>query len=76
MIYNLDDTDKRIIQLRALCYDQECIAKKLKISQSAVSQRIQKIRKQTKNVKNADSLFWNLVLGDGAMHLLKRALQK
>lgn len=76
MIINFDEIDRKIMHLRALCYDQESIAEKLKMSQSAVSQRIHKIRSQTKNVKDIDGLFWRILLGDGTMHLLKRALQK
>ncbi|MBN1644657.1 AsnC family protein [Candidatus Woesearchaeota archaeon] len=76
MVNHLDDVDKKIMQLRALSYKQDYIAKKLKISQSAVSQRINKIRLVTKDNKNPEKLFWNLMLGDGPMHLLKNALKK
>jgi DNA-binding CsgD family transcriptional regulator len=76
MVNHLDDVDKKIMQLRALSYSQNSIAKRLKISQSAVSQRINKIRDTTKSNKNPEKLFWDLMLGDGPMHLLKCALKK
>jgi len=72
----IDETDKKIMQLRALSYSQNSIAKKLRISQSAVSQRINKIRNLTKSNKNPENVFWNLMLGDGPMHLIKYALRK
>jgi transcriptional regulator len=75
MVNHLDDVDKKIMQLRALSYSQDSIAKRLKISQSAISQRINKIRTLTNN-KNPEKLFWDLMLGDGPMHLLKCALKK
>jgi len=76
MVNHLDELDKRIMQLRALSYSQNSIAKKLKISQSAVSQRINKIRLTTNGNKNPEKLFWDIMLGDGPMHLLKNALKK
>ncbi len=76
MVNHLDDVDKKIMQLRALSYSQNSIAKRLKISQSAVSQRINKIRITTKGNKNPEKLFWELMLGDGTMYLLKNALKK
>jgi DNA-binding CsgD family transcriptional regulator len=72
----LDEIDKKIMQLRALSYRQDSIAKRLKISQSAVSQRINKIRSITNSNKHPEKLFWDLMLGDGPMHLLKCALKK
>ena len=76
MVNHLDELDKRIMQLRALSYSQNSIAKKLKISQSAVSQRLNKIRLATNGNKNPEKLFWDIMLGDGPMHLLKNALRK
>lgn len=72
---NIDDIDRKIMQLRALGFHQTDIASSMNISQSAVSQRIEKIRKQTIN-KDTDEIFWNLILGSGAYHLMKNLFKK
>jgi hypothetical protein len=75
---NIDDLDRRIMQLRALGYHQNIIASQLGISQSAVSQRIEKIRQITEgtNKEDAEKLFWTLLLGAGAIYLIGKALEK
>ncbi len=73
---NIDDIDRRIMQLRALGMHQEEIARSLGISQSAVSQRIEKIRQQTQGVTDAEKVFWTILLGAGAIYLLQNLLKK
>ncbi|MBD3361705.1 hypothetical protein GF358_02855 [Candidatus Woesearchaeota archaeon] len=72
----INEIDKKIMQLRALSYSQEQIAKQLRISQSAVSQRIHKIRTIACRNKHPENLFWDIMIGDGAMNLIKCALKK
>lgn len=64
-------TDGQIMKLRALGYSQNEIAKRLKISQSAVSQRFNTIRKRSIIRKNDDVAFWELFMGIGAAKLLE-----
>ena len=64
--------DGRIMKLRALGYSQSDIAKKLSISQPAVSQRMSTILKRTKAGSDDDLTFWELFMGIGAAHLLKK----
>ncbi len=65
----------QLMKMRALGYSQEEIASRLKISQSAVSQRIQTIRKRTRRTKNDDNAFWELLVGAGAAILLLKLLE-
>lgn len=62
------------MKMRALGYSQKEIAENLGITQSAVSRRINTIRKQTQN-KNTDNAFWELLLGVGAVYLLAKILE-
>lgn len=64
------------MQMRALGYSQKEIGKKLKISQPAVSQRLDTIRKRSKRLKNDDVAFWELFMGIGAAHLLEKLFEK
>ena len=75
---NIDDIDRKIMQLRALGHHQIVIASELGMSQSAVSQRIEKIRQITETTKkeDLDKLFWTLILGAGAIYLLGKAFEK
>lgn len=66
----IDDFDRRIMQLRALGRSQAEISRMLGISQPAVSQRIRKIRAQTNETDDVDKVFWTLLLGAGALYLL------
>lgn len=58
------------MKLRALGYSQKEIAERLGISQPAVSQRIDTIRKKAQTSKNDDSAFWQLLLGLGALAII------
>lgn len=60
------------MQLRALGYSQNDIAKRLSISQPAVSQRMSTILKRTKAGVDDDFTFWELFMGIGAAYLLKK----
>ena len=73
---NIDDIDREIMKLNALGYHQEDIARILKKSQSAISQRIDHIREKTKGVKDIDKLFWRLILGDNTISLLRMILNE
>ena len=55
---------------------QEEIARSLGIFQSAVSQRIEKIRQQTQDVTDAEKVFWTILLGAGAIYLLQNCLKR
>jgi len=59
-----------LMKLRALGYSQKEIAERLGISQPAVSQRIDTIRKRAQTSKNDDSAFWQLLLGLGALYVI------
>jgi DNA-directed RNA polymerase specialized sigma24 family protein len=71
---NITEVDRRIMKLRALGYSQAEIAAKLGVTQSAVSQRIQKIRRTADQSQDAESAFWTLLVGLGALYLLSRVL--
>ena len=58
------------MKLRALGYSQKEIAERLGISQPAVSQRIDTIRKRAQTSKDDDSAFWQLLLGLGALYVI------
>lgn len=64
------------MQLRAMGYDQNYIASMLGLSQSAISQRLHKIRDVTEGAKDPEKLFWTLLLGAGAIYVLSRLLKK
>lgn len=74
IIQNLDDIDRQIMQLRALGYHQTAIANKLNMSQSTISQRVERIRNISENTddKDREKLFWTLIIGAGALYLLSR----
>jgi transcriptional regulator with XRE-family HTH domain len=65
----------RIMKLRALGFSQKEIAEKLEMSQPAVSQRLELIKRRAGH-EDPDRLFWSLILGPGAgwlfVNLLKR----
>ena len=77
-ITKIDDFDKKIMQLRAMGYEQREIALQLGVSQSAISQRIQKIRRETNNIESGDieKAFWSILLGVGAAYLLNEIFNK
>lgn len=64
--------DGEIMMLRALGYSQSEIAKKLSISQPAVSQRMSIIRCKSKAGMDDDATFWELFMGVGTAYLLKK----
>ncbi len=64
--------DGEIMKLRALGYSQSEIAKKLNISQPAVSQRMSTIRSRSKAGPDDDTTFWELFMGVGPAFLLKK----
>jgi len=66
----------QIMKLRALGYSQSDIAKRLNISQPAVSQRINTIRKRVKKEGNDDAAFWKTLLGLGAVVVLLKLLEE
>jgi transcriptional regulator with XRE-family HTH domain len=67
-------TEGRIMKLRALGFSQKEIASKLDISQSAVSQRLELLRKRA-DKEDPDRLFWSLLLGPGAAWLFVNLLK-
>ena len=73
---NIDETDRKVMQLRALGLHQEEIANQVGMSQSAVSQRIEKIRAQTEGVTDTEKLFWTLLIGGSALYLLSKIFDK
>jgi len=68
--------EAQVMQMRALGYSQSEIADRMDITQSAVSQRISKIRKRADRIGNDDNAFWELLLGLGALYVLKKLLEK
>ncbi len=70
----ISTTEGRIMKLRALGFTQAEIAEKLGISQSAVSQRLELIRKRAIQ-EDQDRLFWSLLLGPGAAWLFVKLLK-
>jgi len=64
--------DGKIMQMRAMGFSQAEIAKKLKISQPAVSQRMSTIRKRALSGNDTDLVFWEMFMGIGASFLLKK----
>ncbi len=75
---NIDDFDRKIMQLRAMGYEQTEIAQQLGVTQSAISQRIRKIRTESDQTNKGDfeKAFWGLLLGVGAAYLLKEIFKK
>ena len=78
MVYyqNIDEIDRKIMQLRALGLHQEEIAHQVGVSQSAISQRIEKIRAQTEGITDTEKLFWTLIIGGSALYLLSKLFDK
>jgi predicted transcriptional regulator len=64
------------MKLRALGYSQIEIAKRLGITQPAVSQRIHSIRKKAVKCRNDDKAFWELLLGLGTAYLLLKLFEE
>lgn len=71
----IETFEGQIMKMRALGYSQEEIARQLGITQSAVSQRIQGIRKKAQEMGNDEKAFWGLLLGLGAAYLLSKLLE-
>lgn len=67
-------TEGEVMKLRALGFSQNEIANRLGVSQSAVSQRLDIIRRRAKN-EDIDRLFWSLLLGAGAAWLFIKLLE-
>lgn len=64
----------KIMMLRALGFSQKEIAEKLGVSQPAVSQRLDFIKRRCQK-ENPDRLFWSLLLGPGASWLFVNLLK-
>ncbi len=64
--------DGKIMKLRALGYSQSEIAKKLNISQPAVSKRMRIIHSKSIAGPDDDTTFWELFMGVGTTLLLKK----
>jgi predicted transcriptional regulator len=71
----IETFEGKIMKMRALGYSQEEIAREMGITQSAVSQRIQGIRKKAQELGSDDKAFWGLLLGLGAAYLLSKVLE-
>jgi DNA-directed RNA polymerase specialized sigma24 family protein len=72
---DITETDRQIMRLRALGYSQVEIAGRLGVTQSAVSQRIRKIRRAADaSPEDADATFWKLLIGLGAVYLLSKLM--
>ncbi|MCK4496826.1 MAG: hypothetical protein KAU24_01420 [Candidatus Aenigmarchaeota archaeon] len=69
-----ENKDSQIMQLRALGFPQHEIAERLGISQSAVSQRLENIYRQTRN-QDINKVFWNLILGGVSIYLILKLLE-
>lgn len=69
-MFDINTTEGRIMQLRALGYSQEEIANQLNLSQSAISQRLEVINQKAKCEGDPNKAFWTLLLGAGALYLL------
>ena len=66
------------MKLRALGFTQKEIASRLGVSQPAVSQRLELIKRRTRK-EDIDRLFWGLLLGPDAAWLfitLLKSLEK
>ena len=68
--------DGKIMQMRAMGFSQAEIAKKLNISQPAVSQKMHTIRKRAQSGKDIDLTFWEMFMGIGASFLLKKLFEE
>jgi transcriptional regulator len=75
---DIDDIDRKIMQMRALGYNQMKIAETLNMSQSAISQRLERLKSLTegKNPEEIEKLFWTIILGAGAIYILSKILEK
>lgn len=60
------------MMLRALGYSQSEIAKKLNVSQPAISQRMSAIRRKSMAGTDDDTTFWELFMGVSAAYFLKK----
>ena len=68
----MDSSAAQIMQMRALGYSQQEIAKSLGTTQSAVSQRIGTIRKKAETGENYEDTFWKLLIAAGGIYLLSK----
>jgi len=68
----MDSDAAQIMQMRALGYSQQEIAKALGTTQSAVSQRMGTIRKKAENSENFEDAFWKLLVAAGGIYLLSK----
>lgn len=67
--------DGKIMQMRAMGFSQAEIAKKLNISQPAISQRMSTIRRRARAGKDDDVVFWEMLMGIGAARLLEKLFE-
>lgn len=65
-----------LMKLRALGYKQKEIADRLGITQSAVSRRIDIIRREAQKTNNDNDAFWKLLVGLGAVYLLAKVFEE
>lgn len=72
----MESTVAQIMQMRALGYSQNEIAKSLDMTQSAVSQRIKTIRKKVENPNNVTGDFWKLLIAAGGTILLMKLFEE
>lgn len=63
---------KAIIQLRGMGYTQQEIADELGISKRTVQNHLRQIREQADEADDRDELFWNILIGAGALALLSK----
>ena len=70
----MDDISRKIMQMRAVGLSQSEIAWRLNISQSAVSQRIEQIRKEASKFNDMEQAFWKLILGAASVYLIAKIL--
>jgi len=71
----INTTEGHIMKLRALGFSQNEIASKIGMTQSAISQRLELIKRRAQH-EDADKLFWSLLLGAGAAWLFIKLLKE
>ena len=75
-ILETDEIDRKIVQLRALGFKQEEIARRVDMSQASISQRLEEINKIAKKSDDMDKLFWGIMLGAAGLALLGMIVAK
>lgn len=67
---------KAIIQMRGMGYTQQEIADHLKISKKTVQNHLSRLREEADETDDIDELFWNILIGAGALALLSKIFGK